>query len=71
MKLIQDFAQRNAERTEEAKKAAQEKKIEQEKKDEKKDDKRIEADSIDELIAAIKAKLYPEESQDKATEESE
>ena len=41
------------------------------KKDEKKDDKRIEADSIDELIAAIKAKLYPEESQDKATEESE
>lgn len=71
VKLIQDFAQRNAERTEEAKKAAQEKKTEQEKKDEKKDDKRIEADSIDELIAAIKAKLYPEESQDKATEESE
>lgn len=71
VKLIQDFAQRNAERTEEAKKAAQEKKTEQEKKDEKKDDKRIEADSIDELITAIKAKLYPEESQDKATEESE
>ena len=69
VKLIQDFAERNAKRTEEAKEAAKEKKAEQKEKDKEKDDNKITADSIDELIAAIKAKLHPQEAEDAATKE--
>ena len=60
VKLIQDFAERNEKRTEEARKAQQAKKEET-----------IQADSIENLIAAIKAKLHPEETADTTdTEES-
>ena len=68
VKLIQDFAERNEKRTEEAKKAQQAKKEEEKKADKKKEEEKkaetIQADSIEDLIAAIKAKLHPEETAD-------
>lgn len=75
VKLIQDFAKRNEKRTEEAKKAQQAKKEEEKKADKKKEEEKkaetIQADSIEDLIAAIKAKLHPEETADTTdTEES-
>ena len=75
VKLIQDFAERNEKRTEEAKKAQQAKKEEEKKADKKKEEEKkaetIQADSIEDLIAAIKAKLHPEETADTTdTEES-
>ena len=62
VKLIQDFAERNEKRTEEAKKE-EEKKADKKKEEEKKAET-IQADSIEDLIAAIKAKLHPEETAD-------
>ena len=61
--------------TEEAKKAQQAKKEEEKKADKKKEEEKkaetIQADSIEDLIAAIKAKLHPEETADTTdTEES-
>ena len=74
VKLLQDFAESNAKRSEDAKKAQQAKKEEEKKADKKKEEDRktetIQADSIDELIAAIKAKLHPEETE-KVTESTD
>lgn len=76
VKLIQNFTQENAKRAEENKKAQEEKKADEKKKAEEEEEKaekeetstdnKIQAASIDELIAAIKEKLHPAQTEQEA-----
>lgn len=75
VQLLKDFAKNNqVDKKEDAKEKQQErieKKREEKKKDEKERLEKIEADSIEELVSAIKQKLHPEEieTQDSESEE--
>ena len=70
MRLIQEFNERNAKRAEDAEKALEEKRAQKKEEEKEAEEKvrrkryeKIEADSMDELIAAIKERLAPQEEE--------
>ena len=70
VRLIQEFNERNAKRAEDAEKALEEKRAQKKEEEKEAEEKvrrkryeKIEADSMDELIAAIKERLAPQEEE--------
>lgn len=71
VKLIKDFEERNANKTEKSEKEKLEEKREEARRKEKERLEKVAADSIEELIQKIKDKLYPQEkSEDVVVEET-